>query len=71
MKVKEARQEIQHIQETIEILHQLPEEQISEAFLQINDVFPNANWNTSKLHIINGLCAYKNILKERIESADI
>ena len=71
MKVKEARKEIENIEKTISILNNVEHNDMQKVFDNIKGFNHGANWKTSKLHIINSMTAYKNILKERIENAEI
>ena len=72
MKVKEARKEIENIDETIKILNNLNPDMMKRVFDYIEtDNQEEAEWYITKLHIVNAMTAYKNILKEKIEEADL
>lgn len=71
MKVKEARKEIENIEKTISILNDVEPSEMQNIFDNIEGFNRGADWKIAKLHIINSMMAYKNILKERIENAEI
>ena len=71
MKVKEARKEIENIEKTINILNDVEPNAMQEVFDNIEGTNHGADWLIAKLHIVNSMMAYKNILKERIENAEL
>lgn len=71
MKVRDARKEIKNIEKTISILNDVEPSAMQEVFNNIEGYNRGADWKIAKLHIINSMMAYKNILKERIENAEI
>lgn len=71
MKVKEARKEIENIEKTISILNDIEPSEIQNVFDNIKGFNRGSDWKIAKLHIINSMMAYKNILKEKIENAEI
>ena len=71
MKVKEARKEIEHIEKTISILNDLSPDVMQEVFDNIEGNNCGADWKLAKLHIINSMMAYKNILKDKIDDAEL
>ena len=71
MKVKDAKKEIENIEKTISILNDVNPRTMQEVFNDIEGYNHGADWKTAKLHIINSMMAYKNILKEKIENAEI
>ncbi len=71
MKVKEARKEIDNILEVLGSLREIPQDKMDEIFAGISDTYPEMSWNKAKLHIINSMCAYKNILLDRIDNAEL
>lgn len=66
MKVKEAKKEIENIEKTISILNDVEPDAMQNVFDSIE-----ADWKIAKLHIINSMMAYKNILREKIEDAEL
>ena len=66
MKVKEAKKEIENIEKTISILNDIEPDAMQNVFDSIE-----ADWKIAKLHIINSMMAYKNILREKIEDAEL
>lgn len=71
MKVKDARKEIENIEKTISILNDVEPSTMQEVFNNIEGYNRGADWKIAKLHIVNSMMAYKNILKEKIENAEI
>lgn len=71
MKVKEAKKEIENIEKTISILNDVEPDTMQNVFDNIEGHNQGANWMNAKLHIINSMMAYKNILKEKIENAEL
>ena len=71
MKVKEAKKEIENIEKTISILNDVEPDTMQNVFDNIEGYNQGANWMNAKLHIINSMMAYKNILKEKIENAEL
>ena len=71
MKVKEAKKEIENIEKTISILNDVEPDAMQNVFNNIEGFNRGADWKTAKIHIINAMMAYKNILKEKIENAEI
>lgn len=71
MTVKEARKEIENIEKTISILNDVEPSAMQEVFNNIEGFNQGADWMFAKLHIINSMIAYKNILKEKIDDAEL
>ena len=72
MKVKDAKKEINNIQNSIDMINHMNDELVEEYIISdIRNIFPNAEWRTLKLHIINSMCAYKNVLTDKINNAEI
>lgn len=68
MKVKEARKEVQNIEKTLSIIAELPYKEMDGILEKVNS---SMEWDNMSVHIINSMAAYKNILKDKIENAEI
>lgn len=72
MKVKDAKKEIDNIQKTIDILNHINDKLVEDYIISdIRHLFEDAEWKNMKIHIINSMCAYKNILKDRIDNTEM
>lgn len=73
MTVSEAEREIHNIEETIKAIHKLTalntKSDVIDNLLEEAEI--NMLWSSIALHSVNSMCAYKNILKDKIKNAVI
>lgn len=74
MTVKEAQRTIEHLEDTIEAIHKLTKYD-NENDNRVDKIVEAAGvgmfWQSIALHSINAMAAYKNILREKIDNAQI
>ena len=74
MTVKEAQMEIKNLEDTIKNMHLLTkyDKEKDNVVDKIADAAgTNMIWQSIVLHSVNAMTAYKNILKEKIDNAQI
>ena len=74
MTVKEARREIENLEDTIKAIHiitKYDDENNNRVDKIVEAAGSNMFWKSIALHSINAMAAYKNILKEKIDNAKI
>jgi len=74
MTVREARREIEYLEDTINAIHMLTKYD-TENDNRVDKIVEAAGvgmfWKSIALHSINAMAAYKNILQEKIDNAQI
>lgn len=73
MKVHEAEQLIKNIDSTVEALNKITafDSRYDDLHTVLESAEVGMSWKSIALTSVNNLCAYKNVLKERIKNAEL